>query len=155
MRQTALNSSSNCFCCYICTFHCDHKEEEDKSDSKQLPKSNSKLDILISRPCRDVLDKQKAQNQGGYCWVLICGLGFLYTQGREYIIILYTLTYIQIIMQGSHLDRFVTRHKFKDNFGCFGRSRTCVEQWDVHAHACMDMEASMGCPQVFRTDLIK
>ena len=82
-------------------------------------------------------------------------------QGREYIILLYTLTYIQIIMQGRnpsegcHLDRFVTRRKFKDNFGCFGRSRTCVEQWDVHAHACMGMEASMGCSQVFRTDLIK
>ena len=114
-----------------------------------MPKSNSKLDILISRPCRDVLDKQKAQNQGGDCWVLICGLGFLYTQGREYIILLYTLTYIQIIMQGrnpsegSHLDRFVTRRKFKDNFGCFERSRTCVEQWDVHAHAYMGMVASM------------
>ena len=98
-----------------------------------------------------------------FCWVLICGLGFLYTQRGEYIIILYTLTYIQIIgcmqgrnlSEGIHLDRFVTRCKFKDNFGSFGISRTCVEQWDVHAHACMGMEASMGCSQVFRTDLIK
>ncbi|KAL4583205.1 hypothetical protein LXL04_007772 [Taraxacum kok-saghyz] len=36
---------------------------------------------------RDMLDKQKvkqkAQNQWGDCWVLICGLGFLYTQGGE------------------------------------------------------------------------
>ena len=52
---------------------------------------------MISRPCRDVLDKQKAQNQGGDCSVLICGLGFLYTQCGEYMIILYTLTYIQLI----------------------------------------------------------
>ena len=44
-----------------------------------------------------MLDKQKAQNQGGDCWVLFCGLGFLYTQGGEYIIILYTLTYIPLI----------------------------------------------------------
>ena len=41
--------------------------------------------------------KQKAQNQEGDCWVLNCGLGFLYTQGGEYMIILYTLTYIQLI----------------------------------------------------------
>ena len=40
--------------------------------------------------------KQKAQNQGGDCWVLNCGLGFLYTQGGEYIVILYTLTCIQL-----------------------------------------------------------
>ena len=53
--------------------------------------------MLISRQCKDVLDKQNAQNQGGDCWVLIYGLGFLYTQGGEYIIILYTLTYIQLI----------------------------------------------------------
>jgi hypothetical protein len=48
MRQTALNSSSNSFCCYICTCQSDQDEEEDKSDSKQLSKSNSKLDVLIS-----------------------------------------------------------------------------------------------------------
>jgi len=49
MRQTALNSSSNSFCCYICTCQSDQdEEEEDKSDSKQLSKSNSKLDVLIS-----------------------------------------------------------------------------------------------------------
>ena len=29
-----------------------------------------------------------------------------------------------------------------------------MEQWDVHAHACMDMEASMERSQVPRTDLI-
>ena len=29
-----------------------------------------------------------------------------------------------------------------------------MEQWDVHAHACMDMEASMGCIQMLETDLI-
>ena len=48
----------------------------------------------------------------------------------------------------SYLSWFVTRCKFKDNFVCFGRSRTCMEQWDVHAHACMDMEASMERSQV-------
>ena len=29
-----------------------------------------------------------------------------------------------------------------------------MEQWDMHAHACMDMEASMERSQVSRTDLI-
>ncbi|KAL4568435.1 hypothetical protein LXL04_024048 [Taraxacum kok-saghyz] len=54
MRQTALNSSSNGFCCYICTYYCDQEEEqEDISDSKQLSKSNSKLDVMISRPIQD------------------------------------------------------------------------------------------------------
>jgi hypothetical protein len=42
MRQTALDSSSNCFCCYIYTFHCDQEEEEDKSDSKQIAKAKFK-----------------------------------------------------------------------------------------------------------------
>ncbi|KAL4590054.1 hypothetical protein LXL04_002973 [Taraxacum kok-saghyz] len=53
MRQTALNSSSNSLCCCICTYYCDQEEEEDKSDSKQLSKSNSKLDVLISRPIQE------------------------------------------------------------------------------------------------------
>ena len=48
MRQTALNSSSNGFYCYFCTCQSDQEEEEDESDSKQLTKSNSKLDVLIS-----------------------------------------------------------------------------------------------------------
>ncbi|KAL4581763.1 hypothetical protein LXL04_006291 [Taraxacum kok-saghyz] len=43
--------------------------------------------------------------------------------------------------------------KFKDHFVCFGRSRTCMEQWYVHAHACMGMEASwsdsMGAKTVY------
>ena len=29
-----------------------------------------------------------------------------------------------------------------------------MEQWDMHAHACMDMEASIERSQVPRTDLI-
>ncbi|KAL4571535.1 hypothetical protein LXL04_018295 [Taraxacum kok-saghyz] len=41
----------------------------------------------------------------------------------------------------------------KDHFVCFGRSRTCMEQWYVHAHACMGMEASwsdsMGAKTVY------
>ena len=49
MRQTALNSSSNSCCYHICTCQSDQNEEEDKSDSKQLTKSNSKLDVLISK----------------------------------------------------------------------------------------------------------
>ena len=49
MRQTALNSSSNSCCCYIYTCQSDREEEEDKSDSKLLSKSNSKLDVLISK----------------------------------------------------------------------------------------------------------
>ncbi|KAL4573502.1 hypothetical protein LXL04_020310 [Taraxacum kok-saghyz] len=39
-------------------------------------------------------------------------------------------------------QQIVTRCKFKDNIGYFGRPRTCMEQNDVHA--CMDMEASIG-----------
>ena len=49
MRQTALNSSSNSCCCYIWTCQSDQEEEEDKSDSMLLSKSNSKLDVLISK----------------------------------------------------------------------------------------------------------
>ena len=83
----------------------------------------------------------------------------MYTQGGKYIIILYTLTYIQLIgcmqgrilSEGSHLGRFVIRCKFRANFGCFGRSRTCVEHWDIHGHAFMAMVASMWCPHVQRT----
>ena len=96
-----------------------------------------KGEIVIQRlfkcPCRDwakinrkhknkreVLDKQKvkqkAQNQGGYCWVSNCGLGFLYTQGGEYIVILYTLTYIQLI--GIQWKAFLR------NSGAFGRSKS-------------------------------
>ncbi|KAL4557724.1 hypothetical protein LXL04_035912 [Taraxacum kok-saghyz] len=45
MRQTALNSSSNSFFCYIFTRQSDQEKEEDESDSKQLSKSNSKLDV--------------------------------------------------------------------------------------------------------------
>jgi len=69
MRQTALNSFSNGFCYYICTFHCDQEEDEDKSDSKQLPKSNSKLDVLISKTMQRLSkDKQRAYKQGVY-WI--------------------------------------------------------------------------------------
>ncbi|KAL4566361.1 hypothetical protein LXL04_030475 [Taraxacum kok-saghyz] len=54
---------------------------------------------------------------------------------------------------GSPVVRTPTRCKFKDHFVCFGRSRTCMEQWYVHAHACMDMEASwndsMGAKTVY------
>ncbi|KAL4579833.1 hypothetical protein LXL04_016000 [Taraxacum kok-saghyz] len=50
----------------------------------------------------------------------------------------------RILSDGSHLGWFVTRCKFKDNFGCFGRSRTCMEQMDVHGHTFMGMEASIG-----------
>ena len=58
MRQTALNSSSNSCCCYICTCQSDREEEEDKSDSKLLSKSNSKLDVLISKVnTRSILSK--------------------------------------------------------------------------------------------------
>ncbi|KAL4570095.1 hypothetical protein LXL04_025746 [Taraxacum kok-saghyz] len=55
MRQTALNSSSNSFCCYICTCQSDQEEEGDKSDSKHLSKSNSNLDVLISRAVQESL----------------------------------------------------------------------------------------------------
>ncbi|KAL4562472.1 hypothetical protein LXL04_034678 [Taraxacum kok-saghyz] len=48
-----------------------------------------------------------------------------------------------ILSEGSHLGWFVTRCKFKDNFRCFGKSRTCMEQMDVHGHTCIGMEASM------------
>ncbi|KAL4564749.1 hypothetical protein LXL04_028819 [Taraxacum kok-saghyz] len=48
---------------------------------------------------------------------------------------------------------FRSNAKFKDHFVCFGRSRTCMEQWYVHAHACMGMEASwsdsMGAKTVY------
>ena len=57
MRKTALNSSSNCFCFYICTYYCDQEEEEDMSDSKQLSKSNSKLNVLTSRPIQEAYAK--------------------------------------------------------------------------------------------------
>ena len=39
-------------------------------------------------------DKQKAQNQGGDCWVLICGLGFC-KQAREFMFGIQTTTYVQ------------------------------------------------------------
>ncbi|KAL4571184.1 hypothetical protein LXL04_017937 [Taraxacum kok-saghyz] len=63
MRKTALNSSSDSFCCCICTYYCDQEEEEVKSDSKQLSKSNSKLDVLISRPMQEVYAQMFVQSQ--------------------------------------------------------------------------------------------
>ena len=63
MRQTALNSSSNNFFCYICTCQSDQDEEQDKSDSKQLSKSNSKLDVLISRPIQEIYAQMFVQSQ--------------------------------------------------------------------------------------------
>ena len=72
MWQTALNSSSNSCSCYICTCQSDQEEEEDKSDSKLLSKSNSKLDVLISRPIREAFSPNDRSKSNYWRWRYLC-----------------------------------------------------------------------------------
>ena len=57
----------------------------------------------------------------------------------------------RMLREGRQFGWFMTKYKFKDNYGCFGRWRTYMKHWDVHGHAFMAMVASMWCPQGQRT----